>query len=61
MATFTVTTETDEAFDGGSLAAETADGGGLSLREAIGLANDAAGADMVDFADGVFLIRLVQG
>ncbi len=39
MATFTVTTLADEAFGGGNLAAETADGGGLSLREALELAN----------------------
>ena len=44
MSTFTVTTANDEAFDGGDLAAETLDGGGLSLREAIGLANANADA-----------------
>ena len=46
MATLTVTTLDDETFDGGDLAAETADGGGLSLREAIGLAQD---GDVVAF------------
>ena len=34
-----VTTVTDETFDGGDLSAETADGTGLSLREAIAVAN----------------------
>ncbi|WDI32475.1 choice-of-anchor Q domain-containing protein [Hyphococcus flavus] len=37
---FTVTTLDDETFDGGDLAAETADGNGLSLREALALAAD---------------------
>ena len=36
MATFTVTTLDDEAFASGTEAAETADGNGLSLSEAIG-------------------------
>ncbi len=35
-----VTTLDDEAYDGGDLVAEAADGGGLSLREAIALAQD---------------------
>jgi hypothetical protein len=47
---FRVTTAADEAFGGGSLAAETADGGGLSLREALGLANANADADRIGFA-----------
>ncbi|MCB1493525.1 MAG: VCBS repeat-containing protein, partial [Rhodobiaceae bacterium] len=53
MATFTVTTNLDTGDDQsvtGDLAAETADGGGLSLREAILLANAAAGADTIVFA-----------
>ncbi len=37
MANFIVTTLTDEALGGGTLAAETADDGGLSLREALAL------------------------
>src|ERR671935_136686 len=49
MTTYTVTTLTDEAFNSGDLAAETADGGGLSLREAIALANANAGADTITF------------
>jgi VCBS repeat-containing protein len=35
-----VTTLADDSYDGGTLAEELADGGGLSLREAIGLIND---------------------
>ena len=50
MANFTVTLFSDDGFDGGNLAAETTDGGGLSLREAIGLANAAADADTIGFA-----------
>ncbi|WP_395076285.1 hypothetical protein, partial [Hyphococcus sp.] len=46
MATFTVTTLDDEAFDAGDLAAETADGAGLSLREALALVSD---ADTIEF------------
>jgi len=49
MTDFTVTTSNDDAYDGGDLAAETADGGGLSLREAIGLANADADADTITF------------
>ena len=55
MATYTVTTASDAGADAtatGNLAAETADGGGLSLREAIILANATAGADDVVFAQG---------
>lgn len=53
MADFEVTTLDDEAFNGGSLAEETADGGGLSLREAIALANaDPSTADIITFAAG---------
>jgi parallel beta-helix repeat protein/predicted outer membrane repeat protein len=48
---FTVTTFDDEAYGGGGLADELADGSGLSLREAIGLANaGAASADTIVFA-----------
>ena len=57
LTTFIVDTNLDEAFGGGTLAAEAADGGGLSLREAIGLANANAGAtdgeiegDTIEFA-----------
>lgn len=53
MTTFTVTTQNDEAFDGGSLAEEMADGGGLSLREAAALANARAGADTIIFASAL--------
>ena len=44
---FQITTNLDETFDGGTAAAEAADGGGLSLREAIGLANANAGIDLI--------------
>ncbi len=37
MANYPVTTLTDDALDGGTLAAGTADGGGLSLREVLAL------------------------
>jgi hypothetical protein len=48
---FVVTTLADEDFDNGDLAAETADGNGLSLREALGLANgDPTTADTITFA-----------
>jgi parallel beta-helix repeat protein len=54
MANFTVTTLADEPFDNGNLAAETDDGAGLSLREALALANanGAAEADTITFAAG---------
>ncbi|MEM7313853.1 MAG: hypothetical protein AAF497_11945, partial [Planctomycetota bacterium] len=67
LTTFTVDTISDEAFGGGDLAAETADGDGLSLREAIELANTTTVADTVEFDASVFtggansLIRLTQG
>ncbi|MCW5737537.1 MAG: hypothetical protein KIS73_25665 [Enhydrobacter sp.] len=48
-----VTTVQDEAFDGGDLAAETADGGGLSLREALALANAADSPRTIEFAGGL--------
>jgi Ca2+-binding RTX toxin-like protein len=44
MATFTVTTTVDE------LDAVPTDGAGLSLREAVALANASGGADVIDFA-----------
>ena len=37
MPNYIVTTLPDDAFGGGTLAAGTADGGGLSLREALAL------------------------
>ena len=49
---FVVTTGDDETFDGGSLAAESADGNGLSLREAITLANQNGGAPNSGDDDG---------
>ena len=52
-APMTVSTADDEAYDGLDLAGETADGNGLSLREAIGLANAAPDADMIYFASGM--------
>ena len=39
----------DEIYNGGNLFDETNDGAGLSLREAIGVANSIAGADMIEF------------
>ncbi len=41
-------------FSGGNLAAETADGGGLTLREAIEVADATAGADTISFDPAVF-------
>src|SRR4029079_2981251 len=63
MTTYTVTTLNDEGFGGGDLAAETADGGGLSLREAIALANANSGADDITFAAALSggTIRLTLG
>ena len=51
MANYTVTTLVDEAFGSGNLATETADGAGLSLREALGLAlaNGAGTLDKITF------------
>src|SRR5262249_60319102 len=47
---FLVTTLADEVYDGGTLAQETADGTGLSLREALGLANkDPNSTDVILF------------
>ena len=50
MVNFLVTTFADEAFDGGTLAEETADGSGLSLREAVALANLTVELDRIDFS-----------
>jgi predicted outer membrane repeat protein len=50
MANYTVSTLGDELFNGGNLAAETADGNGLSLREALALANGNASTDDITFA-----------
>jgi len=68
MAIYTVSTTADEAFGGGDLASETADGGGLSLREAIAFANSDADASTITFASDIgdafendALIRLTQG
>ncbi|MCA9032770.1 MAG: cadherin repeat domain-containing protein, partial [Planctomycetaceae bacterium] len=47
--TYIVTTNTLEAYDGGTLEEETADGNGLSLSEAIALANAGSAADLVEF------------
>jgi hypothetical protein len=44
-----VTTLSDETYDGGDIDEETADGNGLSLREAIGLANAAGGSHSITF------------
>ena len=44
-----VNTAADETYDGGSFAEELADGGGLSLREAVALANKSANADGITF------------
>ncbi len=49
-----VTTTDDDTFDGGDIVAETNDGDGLSLREAIGLANSFADIDSITFSPGVF-------
>ncbi|WP_425410231.1 right-handed parallel beta-helix repeat-containing protein [Hyphococcus sp.] len=60
MATLTVTTLDDEAFDSGNLTDETNDGNGLSLREALALAAD---GDNIEFdaslADGT--LTLTEG
>ena len=56
---YIVSTDADEAYDGGSLMAETIDGSGLSLREAIGLANGSEGdddGDTIAFDPLVFLL-----
>jgi predicted outer membrane repeat protein len=50
MANYLVTTLADETYNGGNLAAEMADGGGLSLREALAIANASATHDDITFA-----------
>ena len=53
-AAYTVTTLDDQEYDGGDLADETADGGGLSLREALALTNaDPLSADTINFDRGL--------
>lgn len=65
MATFIVTTKTDELNAGATVAAPG--GTGLSLREAVALANASAGADTITFDSTVFtggdasFIRLTLG
>jgi predicted outer membrane repeat protein len=50
-ANFVVTTLADNPYDGGTLAQELAEGQGLSLRQALGLANqDPTSADTITFA-----------
>ncbi len=63
-----VDTIADEIKDQTTFAADAADGGGLSLREAIAWANDNADAQVITFDNGVFpgggpgtVIRLTQG
>jgi predicted outer membrane repeat protein len=54
MANFTVGILSDDAFNNGDLIAETADGGGLSLREAIALANgNGATPDTITFQENL--------
>lgn len=66
MATYTVTTLSDSGDDltvTGNLASETADGSGLSLREAVNLANANAGSDTVAFDETLAggTIKLTNG
>lgn len=56
-ATLTVTTAANEAYNGGSLASETADGTGLSLLEAIGVA---ASGDTIQFAPSLSGVAIVN-
>src|SRR5690606_14239344 len=52
--TIVVTTLADQLYDGGSLSQELADGGGFSVRGAIGLANAGlVSADTITFAAGL--------
>ncbi len=63
MTDFLVTTTSDSGLDAtvsGDLAAETADGGGLSLREAVLLANADGAADDIAFQTGGTVV-LTQG
>src|SRR5262249_29797396 len=52
-ANLVVTTLADEAYGGGDLAAEMADGGGLSLREALALANALGDHNSITFDDSL--------
>jgi hypothetical protein len=63
MADFIVTTLNDEVSGGGTLAQETADGAGLSLREALALANGNPGQDNIKFASSLTggKLMLTQG
>ncbi|MGF1447321.1 MAG: DUF4214 domain-containing protein [Pikeienuella sp.] len=61
MAEFLVTTLADEPFDDSDLASETGDGAGLSLREAVALANALPGAESIRFADGLQGSTIVLG
>jgi hypothetical protein len=63
MSFFTVTIAFDDLFDGGTFAAGEADGGGLSLREALGLAGATGGFAQIGFGSGVRgeTILLVNG
>ena len=52
--TFVVTTLADNPYDGGTLAQELAEGNGLSLRQALGLANqDPTSLDTITFASNL--------
>ena len=53
MGTYTVTTLDDETAATTDLATETADGAGLSLREAIAIANAAGGSHTIEFDSGL--------
>lgn len=59
MNRFVVTTSADERFDGPETVGAP-DGTGLSLAEAISLANAAPGADTITFAPGVDRLVLTQ-
>ncbi len=63
MAAYTVNTLGDETYGGGDLASETSDGNGLSLREALGLANATVDQDEITFEAGLSggTLTLTQG
>lgn len=61
MADYLVTTTADQAYDGGDLAAETADGGGLSLREALGLAAASGEAATISVDASLHTLRATNG
>jgi|GEM_PF-717161 len=50
---FVVTTLADNPYDGGTLAQELAEGNGLSLRQALGLAAKYGGSDTITFASSL--------